>query len=169
MKRKVIIPLVVFLAILGIGAAIKYRPHTVPWEECSEVYCRYATTDGIRASYIKDYRVNDTITLNVTLLEATDSAGWDTMKNHFQILEPENNIIDDVTACGRDALTLLRLNKTQNALSNNDLVVASMRDKYICIFHTKDSADNITMLNIIFDVILNSLTNNQSLKNEENN
>ena len=40
----------------------------VQLEECSEVYRRYEGLEGIDAAYIKNYRVNDTLTLPVTLL-----------------------------------------------------------------------------------------------------
>ena len=56
---------------------------TVPWEKCSEVYKKYSRVEGVRATYVKDYRVNDTLTVGVTLLEATDSAGWERLKEDF--------------------------------------------------------------------------------------
>lgn len=168
MKRKVIIPLVVFLAILGIGAAIKYRPHTVPWEECSEVYRRYATTDGIRASYIKDYRVNDTITLNVTLLEATDSAGWDTLCNSFNN-HPAGYSIEALNN-GIDVLALLLGNTRHDCgMTDNEVAVASFINEYICIFHNLDSNYRNKLTDAIYDKIFNALKYNQKfIENEKN-
>lgn len=150
MKRKVIIPLVVFLAILGIGAAIKYRPHTVPWEECSEVYRRYATTDGIRASYIKDYRVNDTITLNITLLEATDSAGWDLLQNDFSIKQPEDSTEIAALEKGGDIFGIIQNNTITSELEQSDIATSSYRDRYVTIFHTRNSCDKTTIRRAIF-------------------
>ena len=59
---------------MGGGAAIKFLPRTVPYSQCSEVYKRYCEVEGIRATYLKDYRLNDTVTVGVTLLEAETEA-----------------------------------------------------------------------------------------------
>ncbi len=169
MKRKVIIPLVVFLAILGIGAAIKYRPHTVPWEECSEVYRRYATTDGIRASYIKDYRVNDTITLNVTLLEATTDSAWNNLCKAFHSTptESDNKTIEK----GRDILVLcIGFAFEETSMADNDIAVSSLRDRYICIFHDLDDTFKEHILDAIIDKMSFSLKQQQNFyKNEKTN
>ena len=169
MKRKVIIPLVVFLAILGIGAAITYRPHTVPWEECSEVYRRYATTDGIRASYIKDYRVNDTITLNVTLLEATTDSAWNNLCKAFHSTptESDNKTIEK----GRDILVLcIGFAFEETSMADNDIAVSSLRDRYICIFHDLDDTFKEHILDAIIDKMSFSLKQQQNFyKNEKTN
>ena len=46
-------------------------------DEVSEYYTRYAGAEGINAAFVKDYRVNDTLRLDVTVLEVTDSAVWE--------------------------------------------------------------------------------------------
>ena len=51
-------------------------PRTVPLSQCSEVYQRYHDTPGIQASFIKDKRINDTLHLDMTLLEADDSISF---------------------------------------------------------------------------------------------
>ncbi len=85
MRRTWLISALLCLAIVGGAVAYKLWPRTVPLAECSEVYRRYADTPGINAAYIKDYRVNDSVTVCVTLLEALDSSSWDSLKNDFKI------------------------------------------------------------------------------------
>ena len=70
---------------VGIGLLIELAVFTMwkrwywffPSHEVSEYYTRYAGTDGINAAFVKDYRINDTLLLDVTVLEVTDSAVWE--------------------------------------------------------------------------------------------
>ena len=61
-----------------------------PTHAVSEVYSRYAGTDGLNVVFLKDFKVNDTLLLDVTLLEAKDSAGWERLLNDFHL----ENVID---------------------------------------------------------------------------
>ena len=70
---------------VGIGLLIELAAFTLwkrwywffPTHAVSEYYARYAGTEGINAAFVKDYRVNDTLLLNVTVLEFTDSVVWE--------------------------------------------------------------------------------------------
>ena len=77
-KRHIFWMLFPLLCLLTVGAsaAITYWRHTVPLSECSEIYRHYRKTPGIRAAYIKDMTVDDTIHFDMTLLEARDSATY---------------------------------------------------------------------------------------------
>ena len=66
------------------------REYLFPSDEVSEVYTRYADDESIDASFIKGYRVNDTLFVDVTLLQAKDSAGWERLLNDFHL----ENVID---------------------------------------------------------------------------
>ena len=79
-----IINTLIIVVIVGGGAAIKFLPRTVPYSQCSEVYKRYCEVEGIRATYLKDYRLNDTVTVGVTLLEAETDSGWVQMLQKFK-------------------------------------------------------------------------------------
>ena len=86
MKRRWLIPLVVFplvcVAVVAVTVQLVHRQHTVPLEECSEVYRQYCDTPGIRAAFIKDKQINDTLRLDMTLLQAEDSLTFvDFLKN----------------------------------------------------------------------------------------
>ena len=83
MKRTGLITLAACFAVLVMAVVVIRYPRTVPLEECSDVYKRYKDVEGVRATYIKDFRVNDTLTIGVTLLEATDSEGWERLLKAF--------------------------------------------------------------------------------------
>ena len=65
------------------GFTLKHCQRTLPERKCSQVYQRYAHVEGIQAAYVKDYRINDTLTVAVTLLEATTDSGWAMLQEDF--------------------------------------------------------------------------------------
>ena len=50
-----------------------------PSGEVGEVYRRYCNRDDIRVEFFKDFRINDSITVDVTTLTAADSASWEAL------------------------------------------------------------------------------------------
>ena len=50
---------------------------------------RYAGRPGIEAAYLRDYRLNDSVSVAVTLFRATDSAAWQQLCSDFAIYLPE--------------------------------------------------------------------------------
>ena len=85
MKRVGYITLLSSLLLVGLAYMVVRWPRTVPPAECSEVYRRYSEVEGIRATYVKDYRVNDTVTVGVTLLEAETDSGWARLQEDFDL------------------------------------------------------------------------------------
>ena len=132
----IIFALVVVTAIL-MGLAVRYVPSVVPYWQCSEVYKRYKDVEGIKASYVKNYPLNDTLTIGVTLLEATDSAGWEVLQRDFELipLPPEALAFFDtnsVNLClaskddyckGKDSIIL-----------NNDVIAVSYYRQQVSVF-----------------------------------
>ena len=76
MKRHLLILLLT--ALLGVGAVAlcKYWNVLFPTGETSEIYRHYHKTPGIRAAYIQNMTVDDTIHFDITLLKARDSATY---------------------------------------------------------------------------------------------
>lgn len=70
------------LIIIG-TLAVKLWPRSVPYDLCSDIYKHYAGVEGIDASFIKDFKVNDSVFVDVTLLEAKDSASWAVLMHDF--------------------------------------------------------------------------------------
>ena len=75
----------IFVVIVGGALAVRYLPSLVSYWQSSEVYKRYSKVEGVRATYIKDFRVNDTVTVGVTLLEATTDSGWAVLQEDFEV------------------------------------------------------------------------------------
>ncbi len=76
MRKFLLSTLLVCLLAVGGAVLVKRCPRTVPLEECSELYRRYAGAEGLEVSFVQGYRLNDSVRVDVTLLQATDSTAW---------------------------------------------------------------------------------------------
>lgn len=76
MKRKHYISFLIILSGLILCAWIYHTPHPLPYSQCSEIYQQYSHTPGVSASFIKDFPINDSVAVDVTLLRFQDSTTW---------------------------------------------------------------------------------------------
>lgn len=150
MKRSWLITILFCLLLLGWVGTILLLPQVVPFSQCSDVYKRYAKMDGVDATFIKDYKVNDSVVVSATLLETSDTCMWKKMcedmhipsitkipeefkdlflsKNTFgYIVEKDSSLIAEKDMC----------------LKN--LYVYSRKNMTICVFHslTEEQYDDI--------------------------
>ena len=65
-----------------------------PTHAVSGVYTKYAGTDGLNVVFFKDFKVNDTVFVDVTLLQAKDSADWERLVEDFGLTESVRVIPD---------------------------------------------------------------------------
>ena len=142
MKRSRILTLLLCLLLLGAGAAVILTPCTVHYEQCSDIYKKYAGTDGIKAAFVKDYKVNDTVLIDATVLEATTDSAWAVLQNDFNVpIIPEeyrelfDHSIDFRLAPKNNPKALADSN-----LLNNDLIVVSREAQTITILHITSEA-----------------------------
>ena len=143
MKKLWIITVLVCLLIVGGGAGVLLWPRTVPLGQCSEVYKTYANYPSIKASFIKDFRINDSVTVDVTLLEAVDSNGWNTLVTDMNLGIQDSSTRSDI-ANGMDLITVKQVKKgvyskpIATSSGNVDIVATSHLRKEVSIFHSKD-------------------------------
>ena len=130
MKRSWLITILVCLLLLGGGTVVILMPQVVPYSQCSDVYKQYADVDGIAATFIKDYKVNDTLAVNVTLLQATDSAGWARLQEDFILQPPPPSVMAKIEQ-GKDLVSTKKISETEVA-------VFSRLKRSVSIFHTKN-------------------------------
>lgn len=152
MKRRWTITLLAIPVAVLVAMLLTYRHHTVPLEQCSELYRRYQTVEGVKASYIKDFPVNDTLRVDVVLLEATTDAGWDTLHAHFSLVE-ESPEFRQLLEEGRFQ-TLSRLVLRENPSlpmdetnpDNNIVRSIDYVNHTIALFYTKNNQGNLDVL-----------------------
>lgn len=139
------------LLILGFAAAVILWPRS----NDASLSRYYNHIPGIKATYFKDYPINDTLTLNVTLLQALDSAGWRTLRNDFNIAELDP-ALQQLIDCGLDPIFTCRVNKddyTQSVDStcpNSQLLAFSYKSQTVTLFHVtnKDELHAVIYHNI---------------------
>ena len=153
--KQLILPSIIFFAIVLVALAVRLWPRTIPFDQCSDLYKRYAAVDGVDATFIKDYKVNDSVFVDVTLLEATDSAGWATLKKDFEVPPPPpvaKKFIDN----GEDLIGVKLIPKStaSDPILNsypNDVLAISHLNRTLTVFHTKNEDEAHTVVHYNFD------------------
>ena len=140
-----------FLLLLGGGAAVILWPRTVPFDECSEIYKKYAGVENVKASFIKDYKVNDTVFVDVTILEATTDSMWHILMRDFNIPSPSPFILKSIEE-GKKLVSTKYVDKTHYSMpdapysSNCEIMALSHATHSICVFHTVDTGEHHAIL-----------------------
>ena len=141
MKRSWLITILFCLLLLGGGGAVLLLPQVVPFSQCSDVYKRYAKMDGVDATFIKDYKVNDTVVVSATLLETSDSNMWEKMCKDMHI--------PSITKIPKEFKDMFFSEKTFEYMVEKDSTFVDRKDTYlknlyvyyrknmtICVFHS---------------------------------
>ena len=135
--KQFLLPAIIFLAIVLVALAVRLWPRTVPFDQCSDVYKHYADMDGIDATYIKGYKVNDSIFVDVTLIEATTDSAWNSLLKDFNIIPPPLEVIE---ITGEDCIDIWAAPKKDYSMPmdslplNNDLIAMSWTERRISVF-----------------------------------
>ena len=130
------------LLILGSAAAVILWPRS----DDAALSRHYSHIPCIKATYFKDYPINDTLSINITLLQALDSAGWRTLRNDFNIAELDP-ALQQLIDSGLDPLFTLRVNKddyTQSVDStcpNSQLLAFSYTSQTVTLFHVTNKEE----------------------------
>ncbi len=80
-----IFAIVLVLALLAITVAFKWH-RIFPDDRVSLLYTKASKVEGLNASFVEGYRVNDTLSLDVTLLETQDSVAWKWVCDELNIM-----------------------------------------------------------------------------------
>ena len=172
MKKKWIIIVVVTVGIVGILAAFKYWLRTVPLDECSPLYRQYAGHEGIEATFVKDYPVDDTTLVDVTLLHATTDSAWLKLcQETFSYNYPDS--IKEEILHGK-AVTLrvasednIRKTVIPTDTTRCNVVFYSAKTKHLIVFRTENKAQVLKINNKITLYLIN-LEFSQTKNNNQN-
>ena len=141
MKRPITTIILVLAVATAVGVVV-WR-HVLPMRSVSDLYRHYEHADGIAASYIHNYHVNDTITLDVTLLEATTDSAWQALCADFALsdmVETINQIAPHIVF----SCLVNRHDYTQVALGDSpdaEILAISCDTKTFSIFHIHDTTE----------------------------
>lgn len=147
----------VFFIILAVALGVItliYRWHRIfPTHEVSEIYSRYAKEEGIDAAFVKDYRVNDSVTVDVTVLEATTDSAWAVLKREYNIPEPTTEEKTNMEK-GSPCIAFCGLHKKDERAkytNENTLVVAIYNDRTIYVFYSKTKEQKDNLMDMFFE------------------
>ena len=155
MRKRWLITLAFLVPTLLVIVAI-HRCHTVPLDECSEVYRRYYKTEGIRAAFIRDMPINDSISLDVTLFVADDSLAFVGLMKKWNISDSSiygyrQGIVDEQSRfVGQCPKGHPELPPDKNDLDNNELLAIFPAQESAIILHTHNEKE----LDQIFEDII---------------
>ena len=162
----------VMVVVLLAMVRFRHSGEVVPLSQCSPVYRHYAQVSGIEASFVKDFPLNDTVSIDVTLLHATTDPAWQRLKHDFGLdsLDPvfvdglnEENFFSWFAPKSDYSKPIDAVERT-----NNDCISCSLSDNMICVFHI----NNIFQYKCIQYWQFKAMVNKVSLKtinNEEKN
>ena len=162
--------LIIMALLLSLAAAacllFRYNVCNIRGVEPSCLYRQWEHVDGVQATFIHNYPVNDTVSIDVTLLQATDPAGWDTICTFFKYKPFEESLA--AMTRGIDVLALL-IGETRHecGMKDEEFAVVSSLKKYICIFHNTDQNYKNRIAMALFDKIFNSLKYKQNFQDNE--
>ncbi len=145
--------ILLLVALLGVGGVAVYKNWNVlfPSGETSEVYRQYRHQPGVRAAFIRQMPINDTLRLDMTLLEAEDSAAFaDLLRKMGKREEFVKELMfyeDDESACFSNAC--LRGNPGtvgDTDMTKNEVISFFPGRKAVAVFHTLSEKDGNIVL-----------------------
>ena len=134
-------------------------PDSEPFDRCSEEYQKYVNMDGIEASYVKDFKINDTIVLDVTVLKALDSSSFEMLVSDFKIPENPPGIKEEIEN-GEDLVSIMYIFKNDiphNSAENNYnevALVTSRLHRTLTFYHLHNESEKKPLLFYVFKLPL---------------
>ena len=139
--KRIILSLPFLLALIGtvlLTAGCDNRTH----------YRHYARNGHVKVSFARNYVIADdkegTVTVDVTLLEAVDTAGWKTLVDDFGLNEPTGELAK-LIAEGADIVGSKSI--TTDNKEGDDILAVSYKRHIVSIFHTRTKKEEMAILN----------------------
>ena len=161
------------LLLVECAALWAYRScsRTLPESQCSEVYRRYAHVPGVEAAFVKGFPINDTVAVDVTLLRATDSAGWAYLMNKFDLPKAMLELAETRKDHLLSERQVLRNHPEKKAITQGELrdpnlteddvelCVIDYYEKEICVFHVLNARQLEAVKDYSFDKTTTNINN----------
>lgn len=133
MSRRTFWILVVALCLVAAGLSL-WLPREAAARRVSDLYRRYEPNPHLSVAFIEGFKVNDTLSVDVTLLQALDDEGWDILKEDFRVVPPVEFIQKKIDS-GKDIVEVFLAPKDnptlpmdkKNILKNNVVGVSRLK------------------------------------------
>lgn len=129
------------ILVVSLGAiTVAHRWHRIfPSDEVSAIYSRYEHVEGIDVSFVKKFKVNDTVFVDATLIETKDTSLWNKVCLDLQIPSVEQ-IPEEFRSVFVSDKTFEYKAEKDSTLGGNtylwNLMVFSRKNMTICFFHS---------------------------------
>lgn len=122
----------------------------------STLYQRYEQQQGVRVGFVKALPLDDSTSVDVTTIEALDSAGWHWMQDEFAIdFWAQSDSVE-----GNLSFSFRRMDKEvpsampQADSSDFDMLVVSQTDSCVSIYHLENERQHDKVVELAFDKYL---------------
>lgn len=157
MKRSWIFTILACAVIIGCGIYVAVVQRASVVAGFGAVYDKYADKEGVEALRIKDYKVNDTVAVDVTVLKATNDSAWALLQSDFGIAKLPPSLLGLISK-GEDIVGTSKARghmKGDTTLFHNEVLVFSYLNKTIYVFHTDNESQGEAVLYHNIDKQLN--------------
>ena len=149
------------LIIMGLLTMLSTRC-PLPWQ-CSKLYWQYRGQEGIEAFYVRDYPVDDTTLVDVTLLQATTDSAWVSLCHKFITPEIPDNVKEKIIYGNSVSVRIVskdnpRIAVTPDSADRYDYLLFSPTKTTIGLFHVENVEQIFAILSKEVDEI--TITNN---------
>lgn len=154
-----IIRFVALLIVCVIGVVLlKYSAYILPHkEDChQEVYNHYADKPAVEATFVKAFKINDTLAISATILHATNAEEWHTLQQDFKIPELTEEEKEQI-AKNNDVFETCMMEYfmpdfiADTASHNQNDMYISHINQTITIFHTQTKQEKEAVFDKAFD------------------
>lgn len=135
------------LTAVAVAAAV-----LVPRMGVSDLYRRYDGNPHLDVTYLRNFPVNDTLSVDVTLLQARDDEGWDILKEDFRV-KPLPDFVEKEIKKGKDYVVVRLAPKTDpkqpidtTDILKNNVIGMSRLKRTISIFTTDTKEQQLAVM-----------------------
>jgi len=157
-NRRLILFLVLAVVVSAMAVLLKYR-HTVFHTQKENIFIEhYEGNSGIVPSFISNMRINDTLAIDATILQAVDSASWCLLRTEFRVRDLDSTNVEKIKN-DKDVFNFRIMEfyyptfMEEDTLYKNYMVYISHLNHTITIFHLERPEDGNGIIDKAVDEI----------------
>ena len=157
-NRRLIVFLLLAVVVSAMAVLLKYR-HTVFHTQKENMFIEhYEGNSGIVPSFISNMRINDTLGIDATILQAVDSASWCLLCTEFKVKDLDSTNVEKIKN-GKDVFNFRIMEfyyptfMEEDTLYKNYMVYISHLNHTITIFHLERPEDGNGIIDKAVDEI----------------
>lgn len=157
-SKRLILFLVLAVVVSAMAVLLKYR-HTIFHSKKENMFIEhYEGNSGIVPSFISNMRINDTLGIDATILQAADSASWCLLRTEFRVGDLDSTNVEKIKN-GKDVFAFHKMGfyyptfMEEDTLYKDYLVFISHLNQTITIFHLERPEDRNGIIDKAVDEI----------------